>query len=286
MGKRTTMKNVTVGMTSYNLLDYSKTTLESIDRYVDDYNFHLVVIDDCSTSEPCDEYFSNFKPKNKRVLSWNYERLPKNMGAPTSWNKVLDWGSKNNSDITLVLNNDIIPGKNWLSNLINFMEKDDEIGVGSSHVLNETIYGEAPNNVTKSYNMGKWFEYTENFCKQNSNKVDEGLHGCCIALTKECIDIVGKFDTIYERTSYEDCDYVVRAQRLGFKVLIPYTSLLYHYGGITQRYMDEYEGGNSYQTRNRWRFEQKFGINLSGYTYCRAMFWDKKPDGTNEKVII
>lgn len=279
--------NVTIGMSAYNLLDYSKETIETIFEFVHDYPYKLVVVDDNSNDGVSQQYFENLKVEalkqqikaNGCCLDYKYIRHDKNLGAPTSWNEIMEEAG---DGLAIIINNDIVPGHRWLYNLVKFMEDNPDVGLGASHVIDDPML---PNRRKPKEDYEKWLEHTKDLSLKEKDIVDEGIHGCCIAVTKECRDAIGGFDPAFIRTSYEDCDYVVRANNAGFLAQITHSSLIYHYGGTTQKFMDENEGGLGYQFQNRAYFEKKWNISLYGLICSRAIFWRRLDENRYERAL-
>jgi GT2 family glycosyltransferase len=265
----------TVGVACYNCLKYTKDTIDSI-RRIRDAEFHLCVVDNGST-DGSKEYFNQVLANSSNTT---YIDNQKNLGAPKAWNQIIaDAESAGHDDIVYILNNDVILGKNWLSNLNTFFANHPEAGVVSSHVVDGLYKAE---DIHADHD--KWFEWTENYCKDTGSKIDEGAHFCAFGITKECLKKVGIFDEGYIKTSYEDADYTLRTEIEGLKVLTTYNSVIFHYGGVTQSMMTA-QSGNEFQRINRAYFEHKFGVYLEGSICSRSVFWDKA-DETNWKRRI
>jgi GT2 family glycosyltransferase len=267
---------VTIGVAAYNCLKYSQDTIDSIKR-IKDYPFHLCVVDNGS-KDGSKEYFAQtlFGSENTTYID-----NPTNLGAPTAWNQIIDDAVNIGfDDVVYILNNDVILGYNWLSNLNKFLLNHPEAGVVSSHVVDGLYKAE---DIHADHE--KWFEWTRNYYKDKGDKVDEGAHFCAFGITKECLEQVGTFDTGFVKTAYEDADYTLRTEKSGLKVLTTYNSVIFHYGGVTQTFMTEHDGGNEFQRMNRHYFEAKHGVSLDGSICSRSIFWDKE-DSVNWKRRI
>lgn len=267
---------VTIGVAAFNCLKYSQDTMDSI-RRIKDYPFHLCVVDNGS-KDGSKEYFSKLLFGSENTT---YIDNSTNLGAPTAWNQIIDDAvDSGHDDVVYILNNDVILGYNWLSNLNKFFLNHPEAGVVSSHVVDGLYKAEDIH-----ANHDKWFEWTQNYYKEHDGKIDEGAHFCAFGVTKECLEKVGTFDTGFIKTAYEDTDYTLRTEKSGLKVLTTYNSVIFHYGGVTQTFITDHDGGNEFQQMNRKYFEKKHNVRLDGSICSRSIFWDKE-DATNWKRRI
>lgn len=245
---------VTLGITTFNCLDYTKKAVESVQKYIPD-TCKLVILDDKST-DGTQDYLDTIPER------WNVVLHSINLGCSRSWNDLLKIGFvDNDSDIVFILNNDIILSPNWLESMIAYAKANPDVGIASSNVV-----GPPDLQFTS-------FEGWEVDAKERiSDSTEEGGQFCCFGVTKNAYRNIGHFDTNFKYTSYEDTDYVVRAYQAGIAVKINNNALAFHYGGVTQNKIVSDEG-NSFQQHNKRYFEEKWKVNLWGHICNRAIFW-------------
>ncbi len=127
------MKSITIGIPTVNGPNRINNCLESIFKWNDvpsiasshgtlkhDYKVDLMMLDDGS------------KPTNVESMVWlsKFYNIPvlihkENMGISKSWN---DLANQGNSDIIVLLNDDILVSKNWLTSMCYFLENNDNAG--------------------------------------------------------------------------------------------------------------------------------------------------------------
>ena len=121
------MKKLLVIIVSYQRLEYTKRTLQSIlDTTPDVSQCEVVIVDNHSTEEGVVEYLSKMFANNKKLtVVFN----PENNGWGSAINLVfrtLDWKS---FDYILFSNNDVIYKPNWFEEAEKLMTKYPQIGI-------------------------------------------------------------------------------------------------------------------------------------------------------------
>jgi GT2 family glycosyltransferase len=275
------MSNITVGMTAFNCLTYSKITIESLlQNCPEDYN--LVVVDNGSTDESpfyFEELASDVRAQRR---NYTYIRFNKNLGASRAWNEVC-YQTKEHG-IAVVLNNDICVGKHWLYNLVKPLDdRQDLCHIATSEIIDKAHHSLLHNFFLPLLKKDTYREeiqielskFRDEFLRVSENSHIPNIEGGyfpSFAMKKSTFNSIGPFDENFEKTSYEDCDYLVRAKRLGFKPKIIGDSVIFHYGGVTQNFISTHDS-NSFQERNKRYFMEKYAVNLDGYVCCRSMFF-------------
>jgi len=121
MGKR-----ILVGISVYRDWEYLDLLLQSIhwySKYKEDEEFDLVVCDDGTRSH--DEDMANKIADTAAKYGVPFIEHPRNMGIPTTWNHLCDSFSTD-SEIIVLLNNDIIVPPNWLRVAVHFLDANKD----------------------------------------------------------------------------------------------------------------------------------------------------------------
>ncbi len=233
---------------TYNNLDYTKQCIESIREYSKNVDYELIVVDNLST-DGTREWLSD---QDDIIKILNEE----NKGFPKGCNQGIELSTADN---ILLLNNDVIVTKNWLSNLITCLYSDETIGAVSL-VTNSCSYYQ---NIETSYNsLKEMHEFASGFNKTNPELWEERqkLIGFCVLIKKEAVDKVGFLDEIYTPGNFEDDDYSIRLIEAGYRLVLCKDTFIHHYGGTSFNLNRKY---NEILERNKSKFLEKWGFTSS-----------------------
>ncbi|MDD3083396.1 MAG: glycosyltransferase family 2 protein [Candidatus ainarchaeum sp.] len=134
-----------------------------------------------------------------------------------------------NFDYYLLLNSDTkIVEKNWLNTLIEYMEKNKEIGIIGPKLLN------SDKTTQRSCGYNTIFG-TKPIKGDEIEKID-WISGAVFLIRKEVIKKIGYLDEIYNPAYYEENDYCVRAKKAGFKIVYyPKTKIIHFNKGSQEK---------------------------------------------------
>jgi len=118
------MKQLTISIVNYNAGDYLFKCLESLSRVEDEIEFDVFVIDNASID-------GSFEKAKEKFSQFNYIQNKENLGFGKAHNLVL---KKAKTPYVLTLNPDceVLPGV--LSYILDYMEKNPEVGVATCRV--------------------------------------------------------------------------------------------------------------------------------------------------------
>lgn len=218
---------VTIIILNWNGLDVTTECLKSLSEVQYD-NFNVVVVDNGSTVDPTE--FLNKEFPDVSVL-----RLKENFGFTGGNNVGMEWALKQSADYVLLLNNDTIVDKQFLSELVHVAEADLTIGA-----LNPKIYyydfpdrlwfaggtfsyysGEVHHLGRKEYDHGQYDKTTEM----------SFVNGCAFFVRASVLKEVGLLDDrlfIYS----EDLDLTLRIMKRGYRCKYVPKSIIWHKEGI------------------------------------------------------
>ncbi|MFH1587678.1 MAG: glycosyltransferase family A protein [Candidatus Diapherotrites archaeon] len=165
------MVYATVVIATHNRVDILRRTLEAMLRQ-DFSDYEIIVVDDGS-KDNTKTVLKEFSEKNKKISTISYA---KSGGPAKARNKGID---KAKGEIIAIMDDDCIPAKNWLGNLISPFKQNKKIGITSS--------------------------YSE-------------FGGTSTAYRKELLLKSEKFDENFPFSNREDTDTVFKIQDLGFDV--------------------------------------------------------------------
>jgi GT2 family glycosyltransferase len=211
---------VSIVLAAFNALEYSKISLESILDHTP-ISYELVLIDNGS-SDGTKEFFETIP--GARII-----QNEKNLGFARGYNQGIKASS---GKYIILINNDCIVSKNWLSNMLSCADSDPAIGMvgprgnhinGVQRIDREFSDLQEFHNYAASFNKPnplKWFEVNK-------------LVGFCILVKREVVKKIGYFDEAYGIGTHEDIDYTLRAKQAGFKLFCAGDVFLYHFSHRT-----------------------------------------------------
>ncbi len=217
-------------------------------------NFEVIVVDNGSKKESVQnlkcqisDFKSTFKKLNLRLIE-NKENLGFAKGNNVAIKQVLKEGE---SDFVLLLNNDTVVDKNFLTKLVNAVQGQDEVGIAGPKVY---YYG-TRSNVQASGSMinlylGKFPRIKDS---KRIQRVDFVI-GACFLIKTSVIKKIGLLDERFFLL-FEEMDWCWRAKKAGYTILYVPDSIIWH--KVSRSFEREKISQTYYYTRNLFWFEFK-----------------------------
>ncbi|MFH1612101.1 MAG: glycosyltransferase family 2 protein [bacterium] len=255
-------------------------------------NYQVVVVDNGSTNESVAKIKRHCeRAEGERGNLVEIIENKENLGFSGGNNVGMKYALEKGADYVLLLNNDTVVDKSFLSALIAVGEKNSKAGllgskiyfynspIVSSVIMSESEESRSSKNIiwfaggNINYFSGKGFHI-------GLNKIDKGQYdqvkkvdyitGCCLLIKKELIDKIGFLDEDYF-LYYEDTDYSWRAKKEGYdRLLVPQSKIWHKCSMGTQ------EGSPSYiyyHARNRLLMIWKNGSTFVKMYIHGLVFW-------------
>lgn len=202
--------NYTITFACYNQLDYTQQFIASLDRTEVDFS-RIVAVDNGSTDGTRDW----LQQQGFGAVILNN----RNLGCGAAWNQ---GALAIQSPWTIVMNNDVVCAKGWLTHLIQAAEQH-QLKICSPAMVEGTF----------DYNLSDWVRETRN---QMQGYVRHGVaHAVCMAIHEDVWDEIGYFMPVPKLLGYEDGIFFQRAMERNVAMGITSESWLHHYGMITQK---------------------------------------------------
>ena len=228
------MINVSIIIPHHNGKKLLFDCIDSIHKNIINQNYELIVVDNMSSDNSADDAKIKFP-------SINLIKSNKNLGYSGGCNL----GSKHaNGKYLIFLNNDTIHEKNWVEELVSFLEKNPQAGAAQPKILNAVntemfdYAGGAGGFIDKycfPFVRGRLFNTLEKDLSQYDNP--ERIFwasGAAFIIRKRLFEELDFFDNIYF-AYMEEIDLCWRLQLLGWSVWYVPSSVVYHYGKQTIR---------------------------------------------------
>ncbi len=213
-------KKVSIVMPVYNNLEYTKQCMESIFKNTNDVEYEVIVVNDSSTDDTIN-YINNLMKTNKNIRLINNE---KNLGFVKSCNKGVENAKY---DYVVVINNDILVAKNWLSDLLDCFGIDEKIAFVAPMLsecsgiqkIDFSYDVEDFEKIAKDFRLNNWgqFEYTYR------------LIFSCIVFKKDIFLKLGKLDEDFSPGCFEDDDICLRTFLEGYDLVVCKNVLVHHF---------------------------------------------------------
>jgi GT2 family glycosyltransferase len=228
------MKDITIGIATWNAADLLKGSLNSIIKNVTGLTYEVVVVDNGSvdkTAQIMREEFPDFIFIRNQV----------NEGVARARNKCLDIA---NSRYVILLDVDtiILPGS--FQALVDVMDRNPRVGIGGPKLLNPDgsiqmscrTFQTPLTILFRGTFLGKLFpesRFVKNHLMTNWDHKDirsvDWMLGACHIIRRETIEDVGRLDEGFFYL-YEDVEYCWRARKRGWDVLyIPQSQIIHIY---------------------------------------------------------
>ncbi|MBU2592178.1 glycosyltransferase family 2 protein [Patescibacteria group bacterium] len=222
-------------------------------------NYEVIVIDNGST----DGSVERLKAKSLKLKAvFNNKNLGFAEGNNIAIRRVL---KENKSDFVLLLNNDTVVEKNFLTKLVKTTQKEERIGI-----VGPKIYYFDKRNVIQSAGS-KINLYLGKFPQIKSKKTTEVdfVTGACLLIKTEVIKKIGLLDKKFFLI-FEDMDWCVRAKKASYLILYVPGSIIWHKTG--RSFKKENVSRTYYYTRNLFRFEFKHANHLQLLCFLFSYF--------------
>lgn len=255
------------------MIDYDsqKDTIECLDSFrkikKDNFELYTVVIDN-HPEKRIKIHDKDFSQINLKIID-----SPINSGFAGGMNIGIKEALKNGADYILIQNNDTFVKEDFLENLFDFAEKNEDGGIFAPKIYFAKGF-EFHKNRYKDDEKGKVIWYAggridwENVIGEHIgvDEVDRGqfdkssetelASGCCMLIKTGVFKNIGLFDEKYF-LYYEDADLCNRAKKAGYKIYYQPESIIWHKnagsaGGSGSGLQDYYI------TRNRMLFASKY----------------------------
>ena len=189
-------------------------------------NFEVVVVDNASTDESIKENEDIFGSDSRIKIVENNINLGHaegcNIGARVTTGRYI-----------VFLDSDIeFSSKNWLSELVKAIEKDEKIGVAQAKILLAEDKSCSDYVCITVDALGTWaanYGSKEKLFKEKF-EILAASSGCCI-IRREVFDQAGGFDPDYFIYD-DDTDLSLRVRLMGYRVIFVSTSVVIHRGGV------------------------------------------------------
>ena len=268
---RDAVPRVSIIVLTYNNLAYNKTCIKSILSKTAYPNYELIIVDNMST-DGTREYLQELADQNYKNVQVILNSS--NSGFAGGNNIGI---SASSGDYVLLLNNDTIVTRGWITSLVKHLENDGILGMCGP--VTNSIGNEAK--IEVSYNSKSElncfsYNYTWNHMGELYPNPDV-LALFCTLIKREVINKCGLLDESYGIGMFEDDDYAEAVKQAGYQLAIAEDSFIHHFEGASFKKLEDEKFRVIYE-ENKEKFELKWGKRWITHKKRDGINWDTNID--------
>ncbi|MBM3121673.1 MAG: glycosyltransferase [Chloroflexi bacterium] len=257
---RSIYPKVSIVIPTHNNLHLTRLCLEGILRNTSWPNYEIVVVDNASTDDT-PAYLRGLAAQFDHV---RYMQNARNEGFARAVNRGIMAAS---GDYIVLLNNDTIVARGWLTTLVRHLEAAPEVGMVGP--VTNLAGNEAK--IDAGYSGIEEMEaFAERHTRSHAGRAFDipTLGFFCVAIPRRVLDAVGLLDERFGVGMFEDDDLSHRVRLAGYRLLCAEDAFVHHFHSATFRQMPEEEYLRAFDA-NRARFEQKWRLRWTPHRYRR-----------------
>ena len=263
-------KKVSIILVNYNGFSDTVECIESIKKNTYS-NYELIVVDNGSTEKPTTSDLNAIKETSIFIP------LEKNIGFSGGNNVGIRYAIEHGSDYVLLLNNDTVVERHFLTQMVNAAQKKNDLGVIGGKIKyysnpDKIWFGGGGFDESNGYVWHKRYNQTDD---QGGNDIIEQsfLTGCLMLIPIPIINTVGLLDEKFFLYC-EDTEFSCRVRKHGFKLWLCEDAVIYHKVSASS-------GANSYITtyysvRNTLYVGRMYCNNMRALYQKYFVLWIKK----------
>lgn len=242
---------VAIITSTFNQEENLKKCLRSIKTNINYKNYKMYFIDDSGTGK--------IAKVIRKEFPWiDVSENKKNEGYSTSNNILIKKAMKEYTpDYILHLDDDTeIIEKNWLKSMIEFAQKDKDIGIIGCKVIypSKHLQWFFKNNKMNFIKDNKDIEETK---ETFENHEVTNVIGACLLIKIEVIERIGLLDEKFNPAYGEETDFCFRAKKNGFKLFYFGGAKIIHHGGSSTKHVKDWI----------WQIKKRNSIRLEWLNY-------------------
>jgi glycosyltransferase involved in cell wall biosynthesis/2-polyprenyl-3-methyl-5-hydroxy-6-metoxy-1,4-benzoquinol methylase len=247
---REAFPRVSIIVVAYNNLGLNRLCLESIYNRTAWPNFEVIVVDNGST-DGTQDWLREFAEdhRNLRVIL-----NPDNRGFAAANNQGLREAT---GEYLVLLNNDTVVTRRWLSSLVRHLSADKKIGLLGAVTNAIANKAQVPVGYSRLEDLPVWAaEYVDSHDGEVFEMPMVAMF--CVAMRREIYEAVGPLDERFGIGMFEDDDYNRRVSEKGYEIRCARDAFVHHWQKASFRLLGE-EAYLRLFEENRRKYAEKWG---------------------------
>ena len=261
---------ISIVVLTYNNLDFSKKCIHSIIDKTAYPNYELIVVDNASEDGTKDylKALQETNPDVKVILNKS------NIGFAAGNNVGIQASV---GDYIVLLNNDTIVTRGWLTALSKHLENDEKLGMCGP--VTNSIGNEAKIKVDYHDNQGlDLFAYQYTTMHLNEEYADVRVLALfCTMIRRKVIEACGLLDESYGIGMFEDDDYAESVKKAGYQLTIAEDAYIHHFESVSFKKLEDDDFKKLYE-ENKKKFEKKWNKKWEMHKKRPGIKWDTNID--------
>ena len=278
-GKKIFKYKVSIVVTAYNKLKYTKAAIESIYRYTDfsKGDVELITINNGSTDDT-QRYFESLP--NEKKINYEYNALG-TLCMPEIFEGKFIVG----------FSNDVVATPNWLDNLLACIESDDNIICVVPTCQDYAIGCEQ--GITVDYDntfedLPKMENFAQTYNESNSNLWEERpVVMPFVSISRHEYSEFDLIDPRYTQAQFIDDDISTMYRRSGWKQILAKDTFMHHFGSVTLGDANDVMNSNAFNNMRKVYFD-KWGMDAwksRGTMLCSDVVFDCCVIKSDDKIL-
>jgi len=229
-----TVPKVSVIVLMYNNLKLNKLCIKTILEKTAYPNFEVIIVDNYST-DGTREWLTDLDKEN--VPNLKIILNDSNKGFAGGNNEAM---KQSDGDYVILLNNDTVVTRGWMTALVKHLENCNELGLSGS--VTNSIGNEAK--IAVDYTtLAEVHQFADRYTWLHMGEIFRKEHGAlamfALCIKREVIEKCGYIDEAYSIGMFEDDDYSRATKNAGYKLCIAEDSFIHHFEGSSFKKMDD-----------------------------------------------
>jgi len=256
-------RRASVIIVTYNNLALTRLCLESLFRNTDYPNYEVIVVDN-NSSDDTPGYLVKLNERQENLKIILNET---NLGFAKANNQGI---GRSSGDYIVLLNNDTIVPRGWLSRLLKHL---DDPKVGLVGPVTNFVGNEARLEV--SYRTwAEMEEFAQDQTWRNHGRIADihMLAMFCVAMRRDVFEEIGELDEQFGIGMFEDDDYSIRVKQKGYRVICAADTFVHHFGQAAFGKLIRTGHYDHIFDENREKFERKWNVKWEPHKNARLEF--------------
>ncbi len=244
---------ISIIVLTYNNLEYNKKCIRSILNNTAYPNYELIVVDNQSTDGTI-EYLKELEKEAHPQLQIIFNQENSGFAGGNNLGIKVSKG-----DYIMLLNNDTVVTRGWLTNMVKHMTLKQDIGMCgavTNSIGNEAMIRVQYHNEKELQEFA--YQYTFEHMGEEYTDADR-LAMFCTLIRKSIIDKVGGLDEQYKVGMFEDDDYAQAVTREGYRLVMTEDVFIHHINNASFKKLEDVVYQKIFQ-ENKAKFEKKWNV--------------------------